>query len=88
MFFYDKNIEFEVAVIIDKLEEIKYVHGNGYVQVPTRAIKVTLYNANIEIGQFKIYNEFLTLEEIKERIKDYIQANGLTEPNGSLNTKP
>jgi len=80
MFFYNKDINFEVAVIIDKLEEIKCSHENRYVQVPTRALKVTLYNANVQIGEFKIYNEFLTLEEIKERIKNYVEVNGLTEP--------
>lgn len=74
MFYYNENITFEVAVIIDKLEEIKCVHENRYMQVPTRAIKVTLYNANVKIGQFKIYNEFLTLEEIKERITDYLKS--------------
>ncbi|MBE1305860.1 hypothetical protein G4W71_17795 [Clostridium botulinum] len=78
MFFYNKDITFEVAVIIDKLEEIKCVHENRYVQVPTIALKVTLYNANVQVGEFKIYNEFLTLEEIKGRIKDYIQAEGIT----------
>ncbi|MHB9901435.1 hypothetical protein CF055_00010 [Clostridium botulinum] len=80
MFFYNKDITFEVAEIVDKLEEIKCVHENRYVQVPTRALKVTLYNANVQVGEFKIYNEFLTLEEIKVRIKDYIQAKELTKP--------
>ncbi|EHN14121.1 MULTISPECIES: hypothetical protein [Clostridium] len=42
-------------------------------------MKVTLYNANVQVGEFKIYNEFLTLEEIKVRIKDYIQAKKLTK---------
>ncbi|MBO0560251.1 hypothetical protein EXQ37_10990 [Clostridium botulinum] len=42
MFFYNKDITFEVAVIIDKLEEIKCVHENRYVQVPNRAIKVRI----------------------------------------------
>ncbi|NFS21389.1 hypothetical protein FDE82_04535 [Clostridium botulinum] len=78
MFIYNEDITFEVALIIDKLQEIKCVHENRYVQVPDRAIRVTLYNANIEVGQFKIYNEFLTLEEIKEYIKNYVQAKGLT----------
>ncbi len=31
MFFYNKDITFEVAVIIDKLEGIKCVHENRYV---------------------------------------------------------
>lgn len=80
MLFYNADIDFEVAEIVDKWQEIKCVHEDRYVQVPNRAIKVTLYNANVQVGEFKIYNEFLTLEEIKERIKDYIQASGLTKP--------
>ncbi|WP_165776101.1 hypothetical protein [Clostridium combesii] len=50
MFFYNEDITFEVTVIVNKLQEIKCVHENGYVKVPDRAIKVTLYNANVEIG--------------------------------------